>query len=69
MHVQLPVSNIIDKIVLLKNNIARTPGLSQGIVNRQGASNLIPADLNGPPLLFASLTLPPLSFKAISDWG
>ena len=38
---------VIGKLALLMNNIAKTLGVSQGIVTESGAPNLIPSDMNG----------------------
>lgn len=48
---QVDSKTLVDKLVLLMNNIAKTPGISQGIVTKDGKPNLIPADMNGEWLL------------------
>lgn len=47
---QLDAKTMVEKFAMLMNNIAKTPGVSQGIISKEGGPNLVPTDMNGDAL-------------------
>lgn len=47
LSVQLDAKTMLEKFAVLMNGISKTPGVSQGIITKEGGPNLVPTDMNG----------------------